>query len=269
MIAFESAGDVNLLFFDSQAGAQVVTNYGAGYNPFIVTDTYIRSGDSADSERLLFYVNNTTKQIVYRKQLDRFTIEYTLPDAPQDIVELIKVSKNIYGGITALYCYDDGAGGLLTGSFTAKMIDNQVDPGTDGFQKSKVSLVTSVATFVNFSLAVKGLQALYSDSLNLLPTNANLSGFFLGQKVANIFATDTPDLSFGTADLVEFLLEFVPPPEIYLLVDTGNLENISFIESTLISFSLKETILTLNIDASENITNIAITSATLTSFSLG
>src|SRR5690554_415311 len=118
LIAFESAGDVFLIWHDPVPGTMVVTNWGSGYTPQIVTDTYRRTGGSADSERLLFYVDNTSKQIVYRRQNDRYQVAYALPSAPADIVELLKVSKNIYGGLTVLYCYDDGTGRLKTGSLT-------------------------------------------------------------------------------------------------------------------------------------------------------
>src|SRR5690606_6423249 len=99
---------------DPLTSTMVVSNFGAGYNPQVVTDTYRRTGGSADSERLLFYVDNTTKQIVYRRQDDRYQTVYTLPAAPADVVELLKVSKNLYGGLTVLYCYDDGTGELVT-----------------------------------------------------------------------------------------------------------------------------------------------------------
>src|SRR5690554_2053224 len=133
LIAFESAGDVFLIWYDPVISTITVTNWGEGYTPFIVTDTYRRTGGSADSERLLFYVDNTTKQIVYRRQNDRYQTAYTLPAAPSDVVEILKVSKNLYGGLTVLYCYDDGTGDLKTGSFTARAAEDVVHVNTDRY----------------------------------------------------------------------------------------------------------------------------------------
>lgn len=131
MIAFESMGDVFLIWYDTQAADTVTTNFGAGYTPQVVTDTYRRTGGSADSTRILFYVDNTTKQIVYRLQDDRFGVVYTLPNASSDVVEILKVSKNIYGGITVLYVYEESPGNLTTGSFTARPFASGVHVGTD------------------------------------------------------------------------------------------------------------------------------------------
>jgi len=267
MLAFEAAGDINLLFFDTLVGAQVVTNYGAGYNPFIVTDTYRRTGGSADSERLLFYVDNTTKQIVYRRQLDRFTIKYTLPDAPQDVVELIKVSKNIYGGITALYCYEESPGVLTTGSFTALLSSEELALGTDGEIGGIVSLETNTAFLENFSIAVKRLQVSANDSTSLQQSSSTLNSFSIESSLVNTASSSSTSFGLITAGLQDFLLESsVTPVNLSEQTDATNALVVS--DAALLGFSLKVIKITFSAVPDTTVT-LANTSASLNNFELG
>lgn len=130
LVAFESAGDVNFLWFDPQPSAQVVTNFGAGRTPKIVSDTYYRQGGTADSERFLFYIKESNQEIVYRRQTERYQTEYSLGNT-DDAVEIMTISKNIYGGLTVMYCVDDGSGGLVTQSLTARHAPDTVALGTE------------------------------------------------------------------------------------------------------------------------------------------
>ena len=244
MLAFESAGDVNFLFFDSSAGGQVVTNYGAGYNPFIVTDNYTRGSDSTASERLLFYVKDSTKQIVYRKQLDRFEVEYTLPDAPQDVVELLKVSKNIYGGLTVLYCYDDGAGGLLTGSFTARDFVDGIHIGSDGFVKEQYSeFMPKEGTILSFSIKDSVVfLSLTEDSTDLLPGNGTIPIFVLKSSILEFNEqTDSSSIFSITNGSIDNFVLLAQDPE----VSTEDQEDVGSLvintDGTISTFLLKVT----------------------------
>lgn len=263
VIAFESEGDVYLLWYDSQAADFVVTNFGAGYNPQIVTDTYRRTGGSADSTRYLFYVDVVTKQIVYRAQLDRFGVVYTLPNAPSDVVELLKVSKNLYGGLTALYSYEESPGKLSTGSFTAKMPDDKVDPGTDGFQKSSAAIGIAEAGFKQFILKVGGVILAPEDLVSLYISDATLPTFFFGEKTSEIEAEDIASVIILDADLSEFSLKSST-------IDTlaEDEATISITDAEMKQFSLKETLIPLEAKDS-NTATITITDTSLLTFSLG
>src|SRR5690554_2588102 len=89
IIAFESNAEVYLWWYDPQPQQFTTTKFADGRTPHIVTDTYARTYGSAASERLLFYVNGTTNQIEYRRQLDRYNVAYQLPNAPADVVEIL------------------------------------------------------------------------------------------------------------------------------------------------------------------------------------
>lgn len=164
LIAFESAGDVFLIWYDSALGSMAVTNWGQGKTPHIVTDTYRRTGDSADSERLLFYVDNATNQMVYRKQLDRYQTAYQLPSSPSDVVEILKVSKNLYGGLTVLYVYEDTPGSLLTGSYTARSAPDTVTLNTDGTFEPSEAEVSVVSSSLETLSIVEGLVGSSAES---------------------------------------------------------------------------------------------------------
>ena len=235
------------------------------FRSFIVTDTYRRTGGSADSERLLFYVDNTTKQIVYRKQLDRFTIEYTLPDAPQDVVELIKVSKNIYGGITALYCYDDGAGGLLTGSFTAMPGVDTVAIGTDNGLFSSLSLIPTIGTVANFLLKQGSVPFSSKDEGNLVPSTASIIDFVLRLNIVNLQEqTSSGSMTLGTGTVSDFSLKSV----INNLEEQTSNGLLAATTATVLTFLIKTTVIEISQYGIES-AELVPTSGTIISFTLG
>ena len=264
MVAFESMGDVFLLWYDSQAGGTVVTNWGAGYNPFIVTDTYRRTGGSGDSERLLFYVDNTTKQIVYRRQLDRFTIEYTLPDAPQDVVELIKVSKNIYGGLTVLYCYDDGAGGLLTGSFTATAGEDVMHIGTDDTLVSHATLSPLSGSLLSFKLGVALVLYQATEATSLIPFSGSLVGFEL-RSSNNFLEPMSETLLVSTEGNI---LNFELKSSTVSLLDQNSTATLAVGTGSILNFTLVVTKIATE-PANADTATLVSSSGTLTTFTLG
>lgn len=210
LIAFESAGDVFLIWYDPVISSITVTNWGAGYNPQIVTDTYRRVGGSVNSERVLFYVDNTTKQIVYRRQNDRYQIVYALPSAPADIVELLKVSKNLYGGLTALYCYDDGTGSLKTGSFTARDDEDVVNIGTDRHPESQASVTAASGSIVDFVLKSNVKETEHVDKVSFIPDSGTIIDFVLRENTVNLNnKTCTASVSPATGTISDFSLKSV------------------------------------------------------------
>lgn len=205
LIAFESSGDIFLIWYDPVQSSITVTNWGAGHTPYIVTDTYRRTGGSADSERLLFYVDNTTKQIVYRRQNDRYQTSYPLPAAPNDVVEILKVSKNIYGGLTVLYVYEDN-GQLTTGSFTARFAEDAVAIGTDGDIVDSLEQKVLSGTVTLFSLK-EGAVNVAGESSSMLSGISGAITFF-ELRPAQIFLNEQEDTSAvlansGTVSLFE------------------------------------------------------------------
>jgi len=170
---------VFLIWYDPLPGTMVVTNWGAGYTPQIVTDTYRRTGGSADSERLLFYVDDATKQIVYRRQADRYGVVYNLPSAPSEIVEILKVSKNLYGGLTVLYVYESSPGHLSTGSFTARNLASGVEVGSDNNQVSSTAIKPVDGSITSFNLehALVSVNAVNSSVLK--PATGTIRDFQL------------------------------------------------------------------------------------------
>ena len=265
LIAFESAGDVFLVWYDPVPGTLVTTNWGAGYNPQIVTDTYRRTGGSADSERLLFYVDNNTKQIVYRRQDDRYQTVYTLPSAPADVVELLKVSKNLYGGLTALYVYEDGTGQLTTGSFTARSDVAQVHIGSDGNQTSPAEIKPKSAEVINFTLKA-GLKSVdVIDTTELLPTSATITNFSLRDNTVSLNEqTSSANIVPAAATVTNFELKSTIRP----LQD--QVSSASFLADTasINAFLLKDTLIYVEPYETES-AELTPTSATITNFSLG
>jgi len=258
-------GDVFLIWYDSQAGDTVVTNWGAGYNPQIVTDTYRRTGGSEDSERLLFYVDNTAKQIVYRRQLDRFQTVYTLPSAPSDVVELLKVSKNLYGGLTVLYCYDDGAGGLLTGSFTARDFANGVNIGTDGFVKEKTKFQPSEGTVLSFVLMISSVETGNQVSATqLTPSNGSILEFNIRSSTIKL----NPQTSSGSiASITNGTIDAFSIKESIIFVEQSASGSLSVnADGSIDSFALKETLIEVS---EQDIAELLVGTGDITTFTLG
>lgn len=196
LLAYESTGNVFLLWFDPVAGQEVAEDFGAGYTPYIVTDNYNRLLDSSQSERLLFFVKDSTKQIVYYRQSDRYDIEYTLPDAPNDVVEILKVSKNIYGGLTVLYCYEDTSGDLVTGSFTARSSADEVNINTDRNFDSRAETQPTQGSVTSFTFKLASIQTSGDSSALASPITGTLNNFEL--RSANIMFTAEPDSTSAT-----------------------------------------------------------------------
>lgn len=262
MVAFESMGDVFLIWYDTQASDTVVTNFGAGYNPQIVTDTYLRLGGPAASARILFYVDNTTKQVVYRLQDDRFGVVYTLPNAPSDVVEILKVSKNLYGGLTVLYVYEDSPGNLTTGSFTARDAVDVVNIGTDGNQKSRGELSATSGYVSSFLLVVRLKEAVVTNTAALAPATGTISDFKLGNNRLE-GGVSRATLSSSTGTVSDFSLKGQRT-----LYETGDAAELESLTGEVTDFFLKETLIELSSYGVEEAELTAVTGQ-VTDFLLG
>src|SRR5690554_710587 len=264
MVAFESMGDVFLIWYDSQASATVVTNWGAGYTPQIVTDSYIRTGGTTGSTRILFYVDNATKQIVYRLQDDRFGVVYTMPSAPGDIVEILKVSKNLYGGLTVLYCYEDSPGSLKTGSFTARSAEDQVEVGTDGFQDID-TVAVKAGTIVGMSIGIKEglITAGERNSLALSSQGLVFTDFLILTKEINLPPKED-SISLNSGDLLfsNFLIKSV----VRVFEDQRDAVELASDSLTMPTFTIAEAL--ISTEAYDSI-SLEATSITFSTFSIG
>jgi hypothetical protein len=267
-IAFESMGDVFLIWFDSLAGSTVTTNWGAGYTPQIVTDSYTRTGSAADSTRILFYIDASTNQIVYRLQADRFGVVYTLPNAPQAVVEILKVSKNLYGGLTVLYVYDDTTGELVTGSFTALDGTDRLRIGSDGNDVSRNLMTPSFSELTLFSLKEAVVSTSAQVNLNNLQfTSGAITNFELrpAQVFLNTQTSTAVPLSSASGSVTNF---FLKSAVVSAGTQTSNATPLTYGTGTVTNFVLKETLISLNPQSSTAVT-LSSTSGSLTTFTLG
>src|SRR5690554_297548 len=267
LIAFESAGDVFLIWYDPLPGTMVVTNWGAGYTPQIVTDTYRRTGGSADSERLLFYVDNTTKQIVYRRQNDRYQTAYALPSAPSDVVEILKVSKNIYGGLTVLYCYDDGLGNLETGSFTASVGPNTHGIGADDNIVDNFILSTE-GSLPYFSLKKAAVRTFDTSKSELYESSGAVLLFELKDSRINLSGgVSTSSFQSNSADVLQFSLDVERVPVSFTAEPSSSA--LSQDDAQITSFELRVARTPVFLDGGEDSVQFSQQSGTVTNFSLG
>lgn len=206
IIAFEAGGEVYLIWYDSQAQRVVTTAIGAGRTPQIVTTTYRRTGGAGDSERLLFYVDGNTQQIVYRRQLDRYGSVYNLPVVSGGVVELLKVSKNLYGGLTAVYATEVSAGVLQTGSFTARDFAGGVNLGTDGTPIDVAVPVAYAGIPVAFNLRPALVTFTSTSTVGISASSGTVLGFKVVSKIIERSAVpDTTQFlaSAGTVPVFE------------------------------------------------------------------
>jgi hypothetical protein len=265
-IAFESAGDVFLIWYDSQAAATVVTNWGAGYTPQIVTDTYIRTGGSADSTRILFYVDASTNQTVYRLQADRFGVVYTLPNAPQNVIELLKVSKNLYGGLTVLYTYDDTTGALVTGSFTALDGTKRMHIGSDGNDISRSSMNPVSSEITTFTLKIGAVEVLVEEAPVFQPATGTI---FFELKSPQLLLQEQTDssvpLAAASASISTFLLGV---SKVTLQEQTDSSVPLAAASASVVTFLLKQTIVVLTPQTGDTATLSGATGSIAT-FTLG
>lgn len=266
LVAFESAGNIDFMWYDPQVGMQVVTNFGAGYTPHIVTDNYYRTASSIISERLLFYVKDSTKQIVYRKQNDRYQTEYTLPSAPSDVVEILKVSKNLYGGLTVLYCYESG-GELVTGSFTARPATDTVETATDrgGYREDVPVFISGSASIPAFELKVSVINP--EDTVEQLTVmgsgSVSLTNFLVKDTEVQRSAEDSVvSLTTGSGTVTNFSVKLAQQ----LLEASETQEVLTTGTVTMSNFLVKVALIAF--DAEDSVT-FQGSSGTITNFSLG
>jgi hypothetical protein len=272
LIAFEATGNVYFLRFDTLSGTEVLDNFGAGYTPVVVTDTYTRTGGSASSERLLFYVDDATKQIVYRKQLDRYQTVYTLPNAPSDGVEILKISKNLYGGLTVLYCYDNagtglGGGSLVTSSFTARASVDGVNIGTDGTLVSSQTVVPSTGSITGFVLKEAIISVGEQSSSGSLTQGTGLiTNFEIRSSILNLNEqTDSASLVNNTgASVTNFELK---DSIVNLEEQTDSASLVNSTGASVTNFELKVTLIQLSSEAEQS--TLTPSTGSISVFTLG
>lgn len=267
LVAFESAGNIYFMWYDPQVGMQVVTNFGAGYTPYIVTDNYYRTASSIISERLLFYVKDSTKQIVYRKQNDRYQTEYTLPSAPSDVVEILKVSKNLYGGLTVLYCYEDVSGDLVTGSFTARPAPDTVETATDrgGYREDVPVFISGSANLPAFELKVSVINPEDTvEQLTLIGSgSASLTNFLIKNTEVQKSAEDSQlMLTTGSGTVTNFSVQLAQQ-----LLEASETQEV-FTTGTVTMSNFLVKVALIPFDAEDSVT-FQGSSGTITNFSLG
>jgi len=263
LIAFESNSHIFLIWYDPVMRQTTITDFGEGFAPHIVTDTYRRTGGPADSERFLFYVSSSTNQIVYRRQNDRYGVEYALPSAPSDVVDLLKVSKNLYGGLTVVYCYES-SGELEVGSFTARYAVDAVAIGTDGRLEDTVTMLPTSGSVTEFRLKIAGIPATASETAEMSVSSGAITNFELRSAQLYLDAeVDTVTMSPTSGTISSFTLKdiLVTSEEI---VDTSTM---SVTSGTIPSFVLKEA--RIDINAEEDPVTMLVSSGTITSFTLG
>lgn len=89
-IAYVEAGVAKLWWFDTVAGAQVVSTYPGAITPRVILDDK-RFTQTSNSDVILGYVRDGA--LYYRQQRDRFTIERLLDAGPH--VGLVKIGFNV------------------------------------------------------------------------------------------------------------------------------------------------------------------------------
>jgi hypothetical protein len=89
-VAFVQAGMAKLRWFDTVAGAQVITEYPGAITPRVVLDDK-RFTQTSSSDIIFGYVRDGA--LYYRQQRDRYTIERLLDAGPH--VGLIKIGFNV------------------------------------------------------------------------------------------------------------------------------------------------------------------------------
>jgi hypothetical protein len=88
-LAFVQNGVAKLRWFDTVAGAQVITEYADAITPRVVLDDK-RITQTSNSDIILGYVK--AGKLYTRRQRDRFTIEYLMDDGPH--IGLVKIGLN-------------------------------------------------------------------------------------------------------------------------------------------------------------------------------
>jgi len=170
--------------------------------------------------------------------------------------------------LTVLYCYDDGTGGLLTGSFTARASVDGVLVGSDGQQVDSSSMSEVSAEVISFNLRAAVLKNSAINTASMSAISSTLISLSIKSKI--IIAEpviNTASMEASQASLDALSIVFIPPPEVYTeeQIDTASMLATS---ATLQDLLIKQTLITAESYGAETATMSSVSSALVT-FTLG
>lgn len=104
----DTDGAVWLHWFDPVVGDMTTQSIGPGRTPRMATTrAYKRAGSTTDSERLVFYCDDTGILKMLR-QAERFQNAYAVGTQPAPMLELLQATKSLFGGLIVVGAYRDG-----------------------------------------------------------------------------------------------------------------------------------------------------------------
>lgn len=239
IIAYEAAGIIWLYWYDPQAQVMKHTDWGAGSNPCLVSTSYRRVGP-VTSERLLFYLDTTSGLVVYRRQSDRYGIKHQLPPTSAPAVELLKASKNLYGGITCVVgC---GVGELAVENLTALPDVDTLHIGTDTNNTSSAVGNVLTGAVPSFDIAEKAVRVLPVEYPRLtLSTGALVSFNIRPRTVVYYFEPSAGTVSAVSGNVLQFDILFEDPEVNVAYAPPGRI--LTPVAGSILQFTVKETLI--------------------------
>ena len=192
---------------------------------------------------------------------------YTLPSAPSDVVEILRVSKNLYGGLTVLYCYDDGSGNLETGSFTAAVGPNTLGIGTDNNIVDNFILSTE-GSLPYLSLKEAAVRTFDTSKSELNESSGSVLLFELKDSRIDLSGgVSASSFQSSSADVLQFSLDVERVP-VYFTAEPSS-STFSQEDAQITSFELRVARTPVFLDGVEDSVQFSQQSGTVTNFSLG
>lgn len=203
LIVYEDTlGNINLYWYNPVLADTEQTVLTAGITPHICSTRYFKTQGSADSERIIFYCNPTAGTVHYRRQDDRYTIEYDVDPSVTDVLEVIAASKNIYGGLTVVAARQNVDETVELISWTARQdatnIKVIVGSDRDNYDVVGTLSVTS-ATLPIFSIADALIFARDTDTTTLSITGFSLADMAIQDSTNTVAQTNLLGLAPSTA----------------------------------------------------------------------
>lgn len=141
LLVFEDVDhDIWLYWYDSLAGQQVVTGFGSGRTPVMVTDSHDHYGTTVDTQRYVLYLRNSDNKLIIRKQHERYVTAHEFDQVGSgNLLEILQAGKCWTGEITVIGIYEEsGVISQRTLSFLNDGIDYCL--GTDDEIKERMFL---------------------------------------------------------------------------------------------------------------------------------
>lgn len=130
MVFQDVDSDIWLYWYDPQLSAQTSTLMGKGITPHICTTNYYRFGNTTNSERFLFYIEQDTRNVVGFRQNDRYSTKLTISSS-EYCMELLECSKTYYGGLAVIGCIKTATGDVIQKTWTSLWNGSPRALGTD------------------------------------------------------------------------------------------------------------------------------------------